>query len=231
MLKYAVLVTQEVMAQPPRKPIRIAVADDHTIFRDGLRQVLATEPDLEVVGEACNGLEVPKLLSTCDPDILLLDLKMPVLDGLAALQRLAGQKLKTRVIVLTASEDRDEHTQATELGAAAVVLKRDSTDSLTETIRRVYKDERRRVVVAKLPNPRPTAVADLELPITAREREIADLAVQRLTNKEMAQKLAISEQTVKNHLRNIFGKLGFSDRLQLALYVVNRQRGTNLRQL
>lgn len=212
------------MARARQKTIRIAMADDHTIFRDGLRRVLEMEPDFEVVGEARNGLEALDLLRSSQPDILLLDLKMPSLDGLGVLRQLAGQTLKTRIIVLTASEDAQEHTESMHLGAWAVALKRDTTDSLIATIRGVHNGEMKAATPAQS-TAQGTLEPDLGLPLTPRERQIAELAVQGLTNRQMAATLAVSEQTIKNHLHNIFEKLGFSDRLELALYVVHRRRG------
>lgn len=215
------------MVRSRQGTIRIAIADDHTIFRDGLRRVLAAEPDFEVVGEACNGLEVHDLLRNSKPDILLLDLKMPVLDGLGVLRQLSGHKLKTRIIVLTASEDSQDHAASLQLGAAAVALKRDTTDSLIATIRSVHNGEAKAVAPPQAPAETPQLQPDPDLPLTPREREIAELAVQGLTNRQMAAKLSVSEQTVKNHLHNIFEKLGFSDRLELALYVVHKRRRTH----
>ena len=124
----------------PRK-IRIVVADDHPIFRDGLCRLLALEPDFEVVAQAQDGRQVLDVLQTHEPDILLLDLKMPGLDGLATLQRLQTGKHKTRVIVLTASEDKNEFVQAMKLGTSGIVLKQSATDLLIKSIRKVNAGE------------------------------------------------------------------------------------------
>src|SRR5580700_10415266 len=121
--------------------IRIVVADDHPIFRDGLCRLLALEPDFEVVAQAQDGRQVLDVLQQHEPDILLLDLKMPGLDGLATLQRLQTSKHKTRVIVLTASEDKNEFVQAMKLGTSGIVLKQSATDLLIKSIRKVNAGE------------------------------------------------------------------------------------------
>jgi DNA-binding NarL/FixJ family response regulator len=222
------------MASGPK--IRIVVADDHPIFRDGLCKLLALEEDFEVVAQAQDGRQVLEVLQQLQPDILLLDLKMPGLDGLATLQRLQTVKNKTRVIVLTASDDKNEFVQAMRLGTSGIVLKQTATDLLIKSIRRVHAGEIwldshttaaviRQFVSADEPPPQlpPTSPArDRERsPLSQREREIVALVAQGFKNKEMAEKMFISEQTVKNHLHNIFDKLGVSDRLELALYAIH----------
>ena len=224
-----------------RPKIRIVVADDHPIFRDGLCKLLALEEDFEVVAQAQDGRQVLDVLQQHEPDILLLDLKMPGLDGLATLQRLQVHKGKTRVIVLTASDDKNEFVQAMKLGTSGIVLKQTATDMLIKSIRKVHAGEiwldshttaaviRQFVANDELPAP-PTPVAaprDRERsPLSQREREIVALVAQGFKNKEMAEKMFISEQTVKNHLHNIFDKLGVSDRLELALYAIHNNLHT-----
>jgi len=220
----------------PRK-IRIVVADDHPIFRDGLCRLLALEPDFEVVAQAQDGRQVLDVLQTHEPDILLLDLRMPGLDGLATLQRLQTGKHKTRVIVLTASEDKNEFVQAMKLGTSGIVLKQSATDLLIKSIRKVNAGEiwldsnttaavmRQFATGADEPAPAGAPAAsgrerERSL-LSQREREIVALVAQGFKNKEMAEKMFISEQTVKNHLHNIFDKLGVSDRLELALYAIH----------
>jgi len=217
--------------------IRIVVADDHPIFRDGLCRLLALEPDFEVVGQAHDGRQVLDVLQQYEPDILLLDLKMPGLDGLATLQRLQSSKHKTRVIVLTASEDKNEFVQAMKLGTAGIVLKQSATDLLIKSIRKVNAGEiwldshttaavMRQFATGADESPAGVAPASSSRErerslLSQREREIVALVAQGFKNKEMAEKMFISEQTVKNHLHNIFDKLGVSDRLELALYAIH----------
>ncbi|MDE3158895.1 MAG: response regulator transcription factor [Acidobacteriota bacterium] len=224
----------------PRTKIRIVVADDHPIFRDGLCKLLALEEDFEVVGQAQDGQEVLDVLQQYEPDILLLDLKMPGLDGLGTLQRLQAARIRTRVIVLTASDDKNEFVQAMKLGTSGIVLKQTATDLLIKSIRKVHAGEIwldshttaaviRQFVSAEEVPPPSQAAAPRERersPLSQREREIVALVAQGFKNKEMAEKMFISEQTVKNHLHNIFDKLGVSDRLELALYAIHNNLHT-----
>ena len=224
----------------PRTKIRIVVADDHPIFRDGLCKLLALEEDFEVVGQAQDGQEVLDVLQQYEPDILLLDLKMPGLDGLGTLQRLQAARIRTRVIVLTASDDKNEFVQAMKLGTSGIVLKQTATDLLIKSIRKVHAGEiwldshttaaviRQFVSAEEVPTPSQTAAPRERerSPLSQREREIVALVAQGFKNKEMAEKMFISEQTVKNHLHNIFDKLGVSDRLELALYAIHNNLHT-----
>ena len=218
------------------RKIRIVVADDHPIFRDGLCKLLALEEDFEVVAQAQDGRQVLEVLQQLTPDILLLDLKMPGLDGLATLQRLQAVKNKTRVIVLTASDDKNEFVQAMRFGTSGIVLKQTATELLIKSIRRVHAGEiwldshttaaviRQFVAADEAPPQLVPASPGRERersPLSQREREIVALVAQGFKNKEMAEKMFISEQTVKNHLHNIFDKLGVSDRLELALYAIH----------
>jgi DNA-binding NarL/FixJ family response regulator len=216
--------------------IRIVVADDHPIFRDGLCRLLALEPDFEVVAQAQDGRQVLDVLQQYEPDILLLDLKMPGLDGLATLQKLQSSHHKTRVIVLTASEDKNEFVQAMKLGTSGIVLKQSATDLLIKSIRKVNAGEiwldshTTAAVMRQFATGADEAPAGVPSSssrererslLSQREREIVALVAQGFKNKEMAEKMFISEQTVKNHLHNIFDKLGVSDRLELALYAIH----------
>jgi DNA-binding NarL/FixJ family response regulator len=223
-----------------KSKIRIVVADDHPIFRDGLCKLLALEEDFEVVAQAQDGRQVLDVLQQYEPDILLLDLKMPGLDGLSTLQRLQVAKNKTRVIVLTASDDKNEFVQAMKLGTSGIVLKQTATELLIKSIRKVHAGEIwldshttaaviRQFVAAddSAPASAQPAPRDRERsPLSQREREIVALVAQGFKNKEMAEKMFISEQTVKNHLHNIFDKLGVSDRLELALYAIHNNLHT-----
>src|SRR6266545_1786080 len=215
-----------------RPKIRIVVADDHPIFRDGLCRLLALEEGFEVVAQAQDGRQVLDVLQQYEPDILLLDLKMPGLDGLATLQRLQASKNKTRVIVLTASDDKNEFVQAMKLGTSGIVLKQTATELLIKSIRKVHAGEiwldshTTAAVMRQFSSPMesaPLGSRDRDRsPLSQREREIVVLVAQGFKNKEMAEKMFISEQTVKNHLHNIFDKLGVSDRLELALYAIHK---------
>jgi len=217
------------------KPIRILIADDHPIFRDGLKQLLATQPDFEVIGEAGHGDDVLPAVEKLHPDILLLDLKMPGTHGLAVLQKMQAAQSPTKVIVLTASDDKNEFVQAMKLGTSGIVLKQSATELLFKSIHKVYEGEiwldshttaaviRQFASGEEFPAVPANGRARERLPLSQREREIVTLVAQGFKNKEMAEKMFISEQTVKNHLHNIFDKLGVSDRLELALYAIHRK--------
>jgi DNA-binding NarL/FixJ family response regulator len=216
-------------AAAKKQVIRIAIADDHPIFRDGLRKLLVLEEDFQVVAEAHDGKEVLDILQRDEPDILLLDLKMPGLDGLSTLQRLQAQKTKTKVIVLTASDNEDEYVQAMKFGTSGIVLKQTATELLIKSIRKVHGGEiwldsrTTAAVMRQFASPAEANAKDRERsPLSQREREIVVLVAQGFKNKEIAERMFISEQTVKNHLHNIFDKLGVSDRLELALYAIHK---------
>src|SRR5215470_17397069 len=218
-----------------RTTVRIVIADDHPIVRDGLKKLLLLEDDFEVVGEAGDGREVISKVQEVDPDVLLLDLRMPNLDGLAALQALQQTNKRTRVIVLTASEDKNEFVQAMKLGCSGIVLKQTAPDLIVKSIRKVHAGEiwLDSHTTAAVMRQFSTALdggtggqgagkGRERSPLSTREREIVALVAQGYKNKEMAEKMFISEQTVKNHLHNIFDKLGVSDRLELALYAIHK---------
>jgi DNA-binding NarL/FixJ family response regulator len=212
--------------------IRIVIADDHPIFRDGLRKLLSLEEGFEVVGEAKDGHEVLGIVQEKEPDILLLDLRMPGLDGLSVLQQLKYSAAKTRIIVLTASEDKNEFVQAMKYGCSGIVLKQTATELLYKSIRKVHAGEiwldshTTAAVMRQFAAPPKAAFPERKTrernPLSQREREIVNLVSQGFKNKEIAEKIFVSEQTVKNHLHNIFDKLGVSDRLELALYAIHK---------
>ena len=212
-----------------QKKIRIVIADDHAMLRDGLRKILSLERDLEVIGEAQDGQQTVELVKELQPDILLLDLKMPVMSGLTALEQIHDRVKNTRVIVLTASEPEEEVVQAVRLGTAGVVGKQEGTELLLKSIRKVasgeiWLDSRlTAAVMRKFSGPAPPPREQVKSLLSGREREIVILVCQGFRNKEIAEKMFISEQTVKNHLHNIFDKLGVSDRLELALYAIHKK--------
>jgi len=209
--------------------IRILVADDHLIFREGLRKLLDSEDGLTIVGEAANGNDCVKLIAKLKPDILLLDLRMPDKDGLAVLEEVNFDSLPTRVIVLTAAEDDRDVVRAMRLGARGIVLKQSASDLLVKSIYKVYGgeiwlDNHMTAEVMKAFTKSADSGPRREKPLLSdREKEIVQLVAQGYRNKEIGEKLFISEQTVKNHLHNIFDKLGVSDRLELALYAIHHR--------
>jgi DNA-binding NarL/FixJ family response regulator len=221
------------------KKIKVILADDHPIVREGLRKLLNLEDDIDVVGEASDGRELLERVDELKPDVILLDLRMPNLDGLGALQTLQHTNSNIKVIILTASEDKNEFVQAMKLGCSGIVLKQTSSDLIVKSIRKVNSGEiwldshTTAAVMRQFASPNdtasgPSSKARERSPLSAREREIVALVAQGYKNKEMAEKMFISEQTVKNHLHNIFDKLGVSDRLELALYAIHK--GLHLQQ-
>lgn len=212
--------------------IRIVIADDHPIFRDGLRRLLEAEPGLKVVGEACDGAEAVKLARQFKPDILLLDLAMPRHPGLEALREMSsGSPDGVRVILLTAAAEKNQIVEALQLGARGVVLKDSATQLLLKSIHTVMSGEywvgRESVsnLVQYLRNLMQSSGEEArqkKFGLTPRELEIVSAVVAGYANKEIAEYFKISEDTVKHHLSNIFDKLGVSTRLELALFAVNQ---------
>jgi DNA-binding NarL/FixJ family response regulator len=214
--------------------IRVGIVDDHPIVRQGLRKLLELEDDIEVIGETDNGRQALDMIEDLHPDVVLLDLKMPGMDGLTTLQTLQHNSHKTRIIVLTASEDKNEWVQAMKLGCSGIVIKQTQPDLIVKSIRKVHSGEiwldshTTAAVMRQFASPADLAAGSNSKggrersPLSTREREIVALVAQGYKNKEMAEKMFISEQTVKNHLHNIFDKLGVSDRLELALYAIHK---------
>jgi len=196
--------------------IRILIADDHTIFRTGVRSLLDAEPGFMVVGEARCGNEAVQMSRSLRPDILLLDVAMPGASGLDALGQLATAACPVKTILLTASIASSDIANVLRLGAAGVVLKTSPPDVLIESIRRVMAGEPLAVSVEAPPSPS-------RFGLTPRQLEITSAVVSGCSNKEIAKRFALSEDTVKHHLTNIFDKVGASNRLELALFAVHHR--------
>ncbi len=204
--------------------IRVLIADDHAVVRRGLKTFLELQDDIEVVGEAEDGEEAVAAVDRLDPDVVLLDLVMPRVDGIAAIRRIREQSPATRVIVLTSFLDDDKLIPAVRAGAAGYLLKDVQPQELVAGIRTVHGGE-------SLLHPAAAARLMAEVAadgerrdpstlLTAREREVLDLIARGLPNKLIARELGVSEKTVKTHVSNLLGKLGLTDRTQAALYAV-----------
>lgn len=216
------------MSEPRPEQVRIAIVDDHPIFRDGLRRLLESEPGFAIVAEGTDGLDAVRIAKESTPDVLLLDVAMPRMDGVDALA--APELAGTRVIVLTAALTERQAAKVIELGARGIVLKESATRLLVDSIRGVMDG---RVMIA--PEVAATLAQMLDgggrqarpYRLTARESEIVDAIADGRSNREIAQALGISLQTVKHHLTSIFDKTGTSSRLELALVAI--RQGLNVR--
>jgi len=206
--------------------IRILVVDDQTMFRDGMRVLLSSQPDFEVVGEAADGEEALRQAALLRPAVILMDLRMPLLDGAAATRRLRAAQPDCRVIVLTTFDEDETIFEGLRSGAIGYLLKDAPTEKLYEAIRAAARGESflqpsvaARVVAefARLSEQTPTWAQALSEPLSARELEILRLLANGLTNREIAAQLVVVEGTVKNHVTSIFNKLGVNDRTHAAL--------------
>jgi DNA-binding NarL/FixJ family response regulator len=212
-------------------PVRILIADDHTIFRDGLHRLLEAEPELQVVGEAADGSDAVARVRELKPDILLLDLAMPRVPGMDVLRELStdGKEANVKIIVLTAAVERMEIVQALQLGARGVVMKEAATQLLMKAIRTVmggqYWIGREAVgdIVEFLRTNPSGEKPPRNFGLTKREMDILTTIVAGLSNKEIARRFSLSEDTVKHHLTNIFDKVGVASRLELALFAINNR--------
>ncbi|MBB6097187.1 DNA-binding NarL/FixJ family response regulator [Deinobacterium chartae] len=210
-------------------PIRILLVDDHPVVRKGTRDLLEMHPDFEVIGEASDGLEAVELSGRLQPNVILMDVSMPGLNGIEATKRIKAQQPGVAVLVLTSYDDDAYVFALLEAGAAGYLLKNAREDELTHAVRAVAGGESvlhpsvaRKVLgrFAAAPNPQPSAQSE-EL-LSPRELEVLRIAATGSTNKEIARDLEISPRTVQVHLANIFSKLGVGSRTEAVLYAIKR---------
>ncbi|HOR85397.1 MAG TPA: response regulator transcription factor [Bacillota bacterium] len=203
--------------------IRIIIADDHSIVREGLKQLLELEEDFEVVGQASNGAETIERVKELKPDVLLLDINMPTMNGIKALKKLKEEGIDTRVVILTIHEDREYLLETMQIGASGYILKDSDSASFFKAIRDAYNGESyiqpklAADLIREFNKPKLARVKN-ENELTQREYEVITLIADGMNNKDIADKLFISEKTVKNHVSNIFRKINVSDRTQAAIY-------------
>src|SRR3989338_2855289 len=210
--------------------IRVVLCDDHTLFRQGIKKLLELEKDIRVVGVASNGQEMLDMLKKTGPDIILMDIGMPLMDGVTAAYKIKKILPNTSIIILAVYEDEPHIFEAIKSGAMGYLLKDVSIEELLEAIRKVYKGEAliQPIIAAKVLNE--FAMADKRKmkdgdkfynDLTERGKEILRLIVLGGTNKEIAGKLGISEKTVKNHLSSIFCTLHVNNRTKAAVYALD----------
>ncbi len=217
---------------PSDKPIRVVVVDDHPFFRQGVRDVLNAEPDIHVIGESGEGYAALALVKKLRPDVVLLDVNLPQLNGLQITQAIKSECADIYIIILTAYDDEEQIYRAIRIGASAYFAKDVDPTHLIDTVRVVATGDY--VISNKRMTPTQAEQWLLELyrrygitpedttfsPLTNREMEILELIIEGLSNKEIALRLSISQQTVKNHVTSILAKLNLSDRTQAAIYAL-----------
>lgn len=207
--------------------IRVLIADDHAMVREGLKQILELDGTIQIVGEAGDGYECLDLIGKLNPDIILLDINMPNLDGIQALRIMRGDKVSNKVIMLTIHKDIEYLIKALDIGCDGYVLKDSNSATLKKAIMSVYDNDG--YVEPSLTPLLNSSLAKRDMQpselhnITKRELEILKLIASGMLNKEIASQLNISERTVKNHVSNIFRKISVSDRTQAAVFAIKNK--------
>jgi two-component system, NarL family, nitrate/nitrite response regulator NarL len=215
-------------------PIRVLIADGQPIVLEGLRAVLNRQPGIEIVSEAADGIEAVEKTVHLDPDVVLMDVKLPKVDGLTVLRSIQSRAPRSKVILFASGDNKEDFVEAMKLGCCGILLKDASTSLIEKSIQKVHAGEiwldstttaaviRQFASPAEFPAAHANGKSNRErAQLSQREREIIVLIAQGYKNKEIAEKMFITEQTVKNHLHNVFDKLGVSDRLELALYAIH----------
>ena len=210
----------------PGEKIKVLIVDDHQVVRQGLRTFLELQEDIVVIGEAGDGIQAVEMVHQYHPDVVLMDLVMPRLDGIAATRQVKSAAADVKVIALTSFTEDDKVFPAIQAGASSYLLKDVSPDDLVEAIRAAYQGEARlhpeitRRLMEQVSHQTTPAHEKQVDEITDRERDVVRLVAQGRSNHEIAQELVISEKTVKTHISNILSKLHLQDRTQLAIYAI-----------
>ena len=206
--------------------IKVFVTDDHSIVRKGIKATLELVPDMEFIGEASNGREAVERVASLNPDVILMDLMMPVMDGVEAILQIKDQNPDIRILVLTTFAGEDKIFPAIKAGALGYQLKDSDPEELVDAIRQVYRGESAlhpivaRKVLQELSKPAEKEKTPTSEPLTPREMEILRFVAQGMENPEIAEKLFISEATVRTHVSNIMSKLHLASRTQVALFAL-----------
>jgi DNA-binding NarL/FixJ family response regulator len=208
--------------------IRLILIDDQNLIRRGLRALLSTDPELEIIGEGENGRDAIDLVATLQPDIVLMDVRMPIMDGVVATGKICTQFPQIKVLVLTTFDDTEYVSQALQAGASGYLLKDTPFEELTQAIRLVYKGYTQigpglapKILTQPSP-PNILPISDAWEQLTPREAEIIRLIAQGASNREIATALFIAEKTVKNRITNILSQLDLRDRTQLAIVAIQK---------
>lgn len=218
------------------RALRVLVADDHPIFRQGLRELLEHEPNIEIVGEATTGSEAATLAWARSPDVVLLDTEMPGMDGIAAAEQIRSRLPSCAIVLLTMDDPGAWMVEAAQVGAAAVFAKDIQPDELRQALRRLARGERLgHEAVLEKPHVASRVLKEFRdlakerkpetaspVALSRRELEVLELIARGSSNKEIARALKISDQTVKNHITSIMRKLGVNDRTQAVVYALRR---------
>jgi NarL family two-component system response regulator LiaR len=210
-----------------KTPIRVMIVDDHVIVRKGISALLATEEDMMVVGEAGNGLEALEKVGVLQPDVILMDLVMPHMDGIEATRQITARQIEARILVLTSFAADDKVFPAIKAGALGYLLKDSSPEDLAEAIRQVHRGEPSlepaiaRKLLQELSHPSKESQPTID-PLTERELDVLRLIAQGLSNRDIAEELVIAEWTVRTHVSNVLSKLHLASRTQAALYALKK---------
>ena len=231
-------VSEPLHATPSTKKIGVLLVDDHAVVRQGLRMFIEMQNDMQVLGEGSNGVEALELATRLDPDVILLDLLMPEMDGVEATRRILERNPRARVLILTSFGEDDQVFPAIRAGAHGYLLKDIQPQDLVRAIRETYQgkaqlhpDVARRLMMAvsgetPTKTPKPASLPKELQGLTEREREVLDLIAQGMTNNQIAEKMVISEKTVKTHVSNLLDKLGLEDRTRAAIWALKHGLGS-----
>jgi NarL family two-component system response regulator LiaR len=208
--------------------IRVLIVDDHSVVRMGLRMFFDLQPDIEVVGEAADGSEGVAMARRLEPDVVLMDLLMPNMDGITAIGRIKAERPETEIVTMTSLIEEEKVTSALEAGASGYVLKDAEAEEVAQAVRAAYAGEVHldpavaRLLAQRL-RTRKSPEDELTEPLTDREKDVIRLLGQGMSNKEIGSALFITERTARTYVSNILGKLGLASRTQAALYAVEHK--------